>query len=93
MNYSISSNAEYAKYVTGPEIINAESGAAMKNALVRIQNGEYAKMFVTEGASNYPSMTAYRYNNAEHGIEVVAEKLSGMMPWVTADKIIDKSKS
>jgi len=59
MNYSISNNAEYGEYVTGPEIINAESRAAMKNALVRIQNGEYAKIFFTECASNYPSMTAY----------------------------------
>ena len=29
MNYSISNNAEYGEYVTGPEVINAESRAAM----------------------------------------------------------------
>ncbi|MFT6980898.1 MAG: ketol-acid reductoisomerase, partial [Marinobacter psychrophilus] len=50
MNYSISNNAEYGEYVTGPEIINAESRAAMRNALKRIQSGEYAKMFIAEGA-------------------------------------------
>src|SRR3546814_7232088 len=71
MNYSISNNAEYGEYVTGPEVINAESRAAMRNALKRIQDGEYAKMFITEGAANYPSMTAYRRNNAAHGIAVV----------------------
>ena len=53
MNYSISNNAEYGEYVTGPEVINAESRAAMRNALKRIQDGEYAKMFITEGAANY----------------------------------------
>lgn len=52
-----------------------------------------SKMFITEGAANYPSMTAYRRNNAEHGIEIVGEKLRGMMPWITAEKIIDKSKN
>lgn len=93
MNYSISNNAEYGEYVTGPEIINDESRAAMRNALKRIQNGEYAKMFITEGATNYPSMTAYRRNNAAHGIEVVGEKLRSMMPWITANKIVDKSKN
>lgn len=88
MNYSISNNAEYGEYVTGPEVINDESRAAMRNALKRIQNGEYAKMFITEGATNYPSMTAYRRNNAAHGIEVVGEKLRSMMPWISANKLL-----
>jgi ketol-acid reductoisomerase len=30
MNYSISNNAEYGEYVTGPRVINAETKAAMK---------------------------------------------------------------
>ncbi|HEX4938821.1 MAG TPA: ketol-acid reductoisomerase [Candidatus Kapabacteria bacterium] len=93
MNYSISNNAEYGEYVTGPEVINAESRAAMRNALKRIQNGEYAKMFIAEGAHNYPSMTAYRRNNAAHPIEQVGAKLREMMPWINANKIIDKSKN
>ncbi len=93
MNYSISNNAEYGEYVTGPEVINAESRAAMRNALKRIQDGEYAKMFITEGAANYPSMTAYRRNNAAHPIEQIGEKLRAMMPWIAANKIVDKSKN
>lgn len=93
MNYSISNNAEYGEYVTGPEVINEESRAAMRNALKRIQNGEYAKMFISEGATNYPSMTAYRRNNAAHPIEQVGAKLRGMMPWIESNKIIDKSKN
>ena len=93
MNYSISNNAEYGEYVTGPEVINAESRQAMRNALKRIQNGEYAKMFVTEGASNYASMTAYRRNNAAHPIEIVGEKLRSMMPWISANKIVDKARN
>lgn len=93
MNYSISNNAEYGEYVTGAEVINEQSREAMRNALKRIQSGEYAKMFITEGATNYPSMTAHRRNNAAHGIEVVGEKLRAMMPWIAANKIVDKSKN
>ncbi|MFB8831071.1 ketol-acid reductoisomerase [Azotobacter sp. CWF10] len=93
MNYSISNNAEYGEYVTGPEVINEQSRQAMRNALKRIQNGEYAKMFITEGAANYPSMTAYRRNNAAHQIEVIGEKLRAMMPWIAANKIVDKAKN
>ncbi|MGY0219781.1 ketol-acid reductoisomerase [Endozoicomonadaceae bacterium StTr2] len=93
MNYSISNNAEYGEYVTGPEVINDESRAAMRNALKRIQNGEYAKMFITEGATNYPSMTAYRRNNAAHPIEKVGAQLREMMPWIAANKLVDKEKN
>jgi ketol-acid reductoisomerase len=93
MNYSISNNAEYGEYVTGSEVINEQSREAMRNALKRIQSGEYAKMFISEGAANYPSMTARRRNNAAHGIEVTGTKLRAMMPWIQANKIVDKTKN
>lgn len=93
MNYSISNNAEYGEYVTGPEVINAESRQAMRNALKRIQDGEYAKMFISEGATGYPSMTAKRRNNAAHGIEVIGGQLRSMMPWIGANKIVDQAKN
>ncbi len=91
MNYSISNNAEYGEYVTGPKVINEESRKAMKAALHDIQTGEYAKKFILEGATNYPSMTAYRRLNAAHPIEEVGEQLRSMMPWIK--KIVDKSKN
>jgi ketol-acid reductoisomerase len=93
MNYSISNNAEYGEYVTGPKVINDESRKAMRQALKNIQNGEYAKQFIAEGATNYPSMTAYRRNNAAHPIEQVGAKLRAMMPWITANKLVDKEKN
>jgi len=88
MNYSISNNAEYGEYVTGPKVINEESRAAMRQALKDIQDGEYAKKFISEGAAGYPMMTAWRRNNAAHPIEETGAKLREMMPWI--DKIIDK---
>jgi len=93
MNYSISNNAEYGEYVTGPKIINDESRLAMKEALHNIQTGEYAKQFIAEGAGNYPSMSGYRRKNAEHGIEVVGAQLRSMMPWITENKIVDQDKN
>jgi len=93
MNYSISNNAEYGEYVTGKKVINDESREAMRDALKNIQNGEYAKQFIIEGATNYPSMTANRRNNADHQIEQVGSKLREMMPWITANALVDKSKN
>lgn len=93
MNYSISNNAEYGEYVTGPEVINAESKEAMRKALYRIQSGEYAKMFILEGKTNYPSMTARRRLNAEHQIEIVGNQLRSMMPWIAKNKLVDQGKN
>ena len=93
MNYSISNNAEYGEYVTGPEVINEQSREAMRNALKRIQTGEYAKMFILEGKTNYPSMTARRRLNAAHPIEVVGGQLRAMMPWIMKNKLVDQSKN
>ncbi|BCG62533.1 MAG: ketol-acid reductoisomerase [Methyloprofundus sp.] len=93
MNYSISNNAEYGEYVTGPQVINEESRAAMREALANIQSGDYAKKFILEGMTNYPEMTARRRLNAEHPIEVVGNNLRAMMPWIAANQIVDKAKN
>jgi ketol-acid reductoisomerase len=93
MNYSISNNAEYGEYVTGPKVINEESRWAMKEALHNIQTGEYAKKFILEGQTNYPEMTAMRRLNASHPIEQVGEGLRSMMPWIQENKLVDKDKN
>jgi ketol-acid reductoisomerase len=93
MNYSISNNAEYGEYVTGEKVINEESRKAMREALRNIQTGEYAKRFILEGQSNYPEMTARRRLNAAHPIEETGAKLRSMMPWITANALVDKSKN
>jgi ketol-acid reductoisomerase len=93
MNYSISNNAEYGEYTTGPKVINDQSRAAMREALDNIQNGSYAKKFILEGQSNYPEMTAWRRNNAAHPVEQVGTRLRSMMPWITQNALVDKNKN
>ncbi len=93
MNYSISNNAEYGEYVTGPKVINDESRQAMREALANIQNGQYAKKFILEGQTNYPEMTAMRRLNAAHPIEQTGAKLRAMMPWITENALVDKDKN
>jgi ketol-acid reductoisomerase len=46
-----------------------------------------------EGQTGYPEMTAQRRLNAEHPIELVGKSLRDMMPWISANKIVDKSKN
>ena len=93
MNYSISNNAEYGEYVTGPRIINDESKKVMKQVLKDIQTGEYAKSFVLESAAGAPTLISRRRLNAEHQIEVVGEKLRDMMPWIKKNKLVDQTRN
>ncbi len=93
MNYSISNNAEYGEYVTGPKVIGDEARKAMKEALANIQNGEYAKSFILENKAGAATLNARRRLNAEHPIEVVGDKLRGMMPWIKKNKLVDSSKN
>ncbi|MFT3804612.1 MAG: ketol-acid reductoisomerase [Burkholderiaceae bacterium] len=93
MNYSISNNAEFGEYVTGPKIVTAETKKVMKDVLDRIQTGEYAKEFILENRAGATTLTSRRRIMAEHQIEIVGEKLRAMMPWIKANKLVDKSKN
>ena len=93
MNYSISNNAEYGEYVTGPEIITDETRRAMKLVLTRIQTGEYAKSFILENRAGAPTLQARRRLMGEHPIEQVGEKLRAMMPWIKANRLVDRSRN
>jgi len=48
MRYSISDTAEFGDYVSGPRVINEESRKAMKAILKEIQDGSFAKRFLTD---------------------------------------------
>ena len=93
MNYSISNNAEYGEYVTGPKIVTAETKQAMRDALARIQSGEYARDFILENRAGAPTLLSRRRLTAAHEIEVVGEKLRAMMPWIRKNKLVDQSKN
>jgi ketol-acid reductoisomerase len=93
MNYSISNNAEYGEYVSGPKVITPETKVAMKQMLADIQSGEYAKSFILENRAGAPTLLSRRRLMAEHSIEVVGEKLRAMMPWIKANKLVDKSRN
>ena len=93
MNYSISNNAEYGEYVTGPKIIDAATRQRMREALIRIQTGEYAKDFVLENRAGAPTLLSRRRITAEHPIEKVGGRLREMMPWIRKNRLVDTSKN
>jgi ketol-acid reductoisomerase len=93
MNYSISNNAEYGEYVSGPKVITDETRAAMKKMLTDIQTGEYAKSFIIENRAGAPTLLSRRRLMAQHPIEVVGEQLRAMMPWIKKNRLVDQSRN
>ena len=93
MNYSISNNAEYGEYVSGPRIITDQTKVVMKQILKDIQTGEYAKSFILENKAGAPTLLSKRRLMAEHQIETVGETLRGMMPWIKKNKLVDQTRN
>ena len=93
MNYSISNTAEYGEYVTGPRIITDATKAEMKRVLKDIQSGKFTSEWMQEYRSGAARFKATRRLNDSHPIEQVGEKLRGMMPWISANKLVDKAKN
>ena len=93
MNYSISNNAEYGEYVSGPKVIDEQTRARMKSMLRDIQTGEYAKSFIIENRAGAPTLMSKRRLTAELPIEVVGEKLRAMMPWIKKNRLVDQSRN
>jgi ketol-acid reductoisomerase len=93
MNYSISNTAEYGEYVTGPRIVTEETKAEMRRVLTDIQSGKFTRDWMLENKVNQTSFKATRAKMAAHPIEEVGERLRGMMPWIKAKALVDKSRN
>jgi ketol-acid reductoisomerase len=93
MRYSISNTAEYGDLTRGPRIVTEDTKREMKKILREIQTGEFAREFILENQAGAATLKAKRRLGREHPIEQVGEKLRDMMPWIKANKIVDKSKN
>jgi ketol-acid reductoisomerase len=91
MRYSISNTAEYGDFSRGPRLIDDHVRAEMKRILAEIQDGTFAREFILENQANAPVLKAKRRQGMQHLIEVVGEKLRGMMPWIGKNRLVDRS--
>ena len=93
MRYSISNTAEYGDLTRGPRIITEQTKVEMKRILDEIQRGEFAREFIMENQAGQATLKAKRRIGRAHQIEEVGARLRDMMPWIKANKIVDKSKN
>ncbi len=93
MRYSVSNTAEYGDYTRGSRIIDKRVRGEMKRILGEIQSGKFARDWVLENQANQASFKAMRRRAAAHPVEAVGEKLRAMMPWISENALVDKSRN
>lgn len=87
MRYSISDTAEYGDYVVGNRIVTDETKKEMKKVLSEIQDGTFARNWLTENMVGRPHFNAMRRIEKEHQIEKVGKELRGMMSWIDSKEL------
>ena len=92
MRYSISNTAEYGDIKHSDDYKNAVL-PIMKKSLEDIQDGTFAKDFILEGQSDYPRLNATRANEKNSKLGVLGRELRALMPWISANKIINKDNN
>ncbi|MGL5437964.1 MAG: ketol-acid reductoisomerase [Lachnospiraceae bacterium] len=89
MRYSISNTAEFGDYITGPKIITDDTKKAMKQVLTDIQDGTFAKNWLTENQVGCPHFKAVRRREATHQLEKTGAELRKLYSWNDSNKLID----
>jgi ketol-acid reductoisomerase len=87
MRYSVSNTAEFGDMVTGPRIITAKTKLEMKKVLKEIQNGKFAKTFLTELQSGGKNFRAWEAKEKNHPLEVVGRRLRKNMKWIDSKEV------
>jgi ketol-acid reductoisomerase len=83
MRYSVSDTAEWGDYVSGPRVVTKETQKEMKRILADIQSGKFARRWIAENAKHgRKTINKYRNRERTQKLEVVGEKLRGMMPFL-----------
>ncbi len=93
MRYSVSNTAQYGDLTRGPRVVDQRVKAEMKRILEEIRSGKFATEWMLENVANKASFNAMTRNGEEHQLERVGKRLRSLMPWISKNKLVDKSKN
>jgi len=82
MRKVVSDTAEYGDMTRGPMVIDQQVKENMKEILADVQDGIFAKEWITENIAGRPVFNALLRQSEEHLIEKVGKKMRDMMPWL-----------
>ena len=93
MRYSISNTAEYGDMTRGKRVVGEATRNAMKQILADIQSGKFAAEWIGEYHAGMQNFKRLRKEAEQHPIEEVGRKLRSFMPWLGADKLVDRARN
>ena len=92
MRYSVSDTAEHGDYTGGPRVITDQTRAEMRQMLKEIQDGTYARKWISENKAGRPWFNATRQREQDQLLERVGAKLREMMPFLKPVKVTPASE-
>ncbi len=78
---SVSDTAEYGGLTRGDRIIDDHARERMEEVLEEVQDGTFAREWISENQTNRPSYKQFREAEQNHDIEDVGEDLRGLFAW------------
>ena len=93
MRYSISNTAEYGDMTRGKRVVGEATRNAMKQILADIQSGKFATEWIGEYHAGMQNFKRLRKEAEAHPIEEVGRQLRSFMPWLGADKLVDRARN
>jgi len=83
---SVSDTAEYGGLTRGEYVIDDSAREGMEQILQEVQNGEFAKEWISENQTNRPSYKQLREAEQNHDIEDVGGRLRELFDWDESDE-------
>ncbi len=85
MHEFISETAIFGDLKSGPRVVNEDSREQMRAVLKDIQNGNFARDWITENQAGKPAYRQMLAADLDHPIENVGRKLRSKMTWLSAE--------
>jgi ketol-acid reductoisomerase len=82
MHEFVSETAKYGDLTQGPRVVDEHTGERMKQVLKEIQDGTFAKNWVSEYESGLPEYNRLLEADLRSTIEKVGKELRGRMSWL-----------
>jgi ketol-acid reductoisomerase len=86
MHQFISETAKYGDFTRGPRIVNAATKREMKKVLKEIQEGTFARQWISENKRGRKKYQQMMNKDLKHKIEKVGMKLRDRMPWLQEER-------
>jgi ketol-acid reductoisomerase len=82
MHNFISETAKYGDLTRGPRIVNRATKKEMKKILGEIQDGKFARQWISETKRGRRKYSRLLKSDLRHPIEKVGAQLRARMPWL-----------